>query len=81
MTLHEGAELGVLLIVLLLEPFLRNLPLEGFNLVEFADRFLIQNVDAFKGTLPNSFLMVCKKQATELRALKEVLAVILLLGH
>lgn len=58
MTLHKRSQLCILLVILLLEAFLRNLPLERLNLVEFANRFLIKAVYAFEGALPNSLLMV-----------------------
>lgn len=50
-------------------------------MVELADSFLIQGVDAFEGALADGFLVICEEEAPELRSLEEVFAVVLLLWH
>lgn len=81
MSSHERLQIGILFVILLLKAFLRYLLFERVDLIEFADSFLIQTVDAFESALSDGFLVVGEEQASELRALEEVLAVVLLFRH
>lgn len=78
---HKWLQICILLVILLLKAFLRDLLFEWVDLVEFADGFLIQTIDTLESPLSNSLLVIRKQQASELGALEEVLPMILLLRH
>jgi hypothetical protein len=69
----------------LIEPIKGLLPVkrltEGLESTEFADCVLVELLNAVERLLADSFLVVGEEEATEVRTLEEVLALVLGLRH
>ena len=72
---------SVRFVELLLGLFLRNGVLERVDCVELAHSVLVERVNTLEGSLADRLLVVSQEEATELRSLEEVLAVVLRLRH
>ena len=62
----------------LLDVFLLvNRVFKGLNRVELADCLLVEGIYTSKGSLTNSFLVVCQEETSELMSLEEVTSMVL----